>query len=79
MKKNNINYDSKNDVLYISFGDPRPSYAETYDDGIYVRYDMDTDELSGITIVDFTKRAKELKDLHLPGNINFDEMSNLMH
>lgn len=79
MSKTNINYDPQNDVLYISFGDPRPSYSETFDEGIYIRYDMDSDELTGITVLDFTKRAKELKSLHLPGNINFDEMNNFIH
>lgn len=75
MKKTNINYDINNDVLYISFGEPRPSYVENYDEGILLRYDMDTDELSGITILDFTKRAPELKNLQLPGEVNFDEMN----
>lgn len=78
-KKTNVNFDTKNDVLYISFGDPRPSYAKTHDEGVYIRYDMDTDELTGITIVDFTKKAESLRKLNLPGDINFDEMENIIH
>lgn len=79
MRKTNINYDAQNDVLYISFGEPRPSYSDTYEDGIYIRYDMDTDELTGITILDFTKRAAELKQMQLPGGFNFSEVDNLLH
>lgn len=57
-KKAKINHDVTADVLYIIIGDARPSYAETIDDGIYARYDMETDELTGITILDFSKRPK---------------------
>lgn len=78
-KKTNINFDTKNDVLYISFGDPRPSYAEIFEEGVYIRYDMETDELTGITIVDFSKKADSLRNLNLPGDINFDEMENILH
>lgn len=78
MRKTNINYDANNDVLYISFGEPRPSYSDTYGEGIYIRYDMQTDELTGITILDFTKRADELKRLRLPGDFDFNQVDNLL-
>lgn len=54
-----INRDVSGDVLYISFGEPRPSYSEEIGDGVYARYDMLTDELTGITILDFSKRSKD--------------------
>ncbi|QYR20785.1 DUF2283 domain-containing protein [Paenibacillus sp. sptzw28] len=79
MKKVKVNYDVVSDVLYLSFGDPRPSFTEDYADGVYVRYDMDTDELSGITIIDFSKRTEQLRHLSLPGNITFDDMNGLLH
>ncbi len=53
-----VNHDTVADVLYIVFGENRPSYAEDIGEGVYVRYDMKTNELVGITILDFTKRAK---------------------
>lgn len=59
-----INHDKSGDVLYIVFGEPKPSFAETIGDGVYVRKDMDTDELRGITILDFSKRSTD-ELLHL--------------
>jgi uncharacterized protein YuzE len=57
MNKVRINYDKFADVLYILLGPSRPSYAEEVDDGFYIRYDMETDEITGITILDFSKRG----------------------
>lgn len=69
-KKIRVNHDEAADVLYIIFGDARPSYAETLDDGVYVRYDLETDELAGITILDFSRRSKgEVLDLIISENI----------
>ena len=79
MRKLNINFDIENDVLYLSFGEPRPSFSEEFDDGVFVRYDMDTEELTGITIIDFTKRTDQLKGLNLPGDITLDEMNEHLH
>lgn len=78
-KKTNIHYDKKYDVMYISFGDPAPSYSEDFADGVYLRYDMVTDELSGITILDFSKRGKELNSLSVPFDISFDEIRKDAH
>lgn len=58
MREIRINHDKVGDVLYILFGSSRPSYADEIDDGIFVRYDMETDEVTGITILDFSKRGK---------------------
>jgi len=57
-QKISVNHDKVADVLYIVFGEARPSYAEDVGDGIYARYDMETDQLTGITILDFSKRSK---------------------
>lgn len=73
-KKIKINHDQKGDVLYIVFGENRPSYAEDIGEGVYARYDMETDELVGITILDFSKRSKgELFDLIVTENIVSEE------
>jgi len=52
----NYNYDCSHDVLYISIDTPRPSYGDDLSDGIIVRYDIDTDELTGVTILDCKTR-----------------------
>ena len=48
-----ITYDKLADVLYISFGDPRPGIAVEVNDGDLVRVDPYTDEIVGITLLDF--------------------------
>ena len=62
MEKWRFNYDEDNDVLYISVNVARPSYCEEIRDGVLARYDMETDELSGYTILDFFKRLLEGTD-----------------
>jgi len=50
------NYDKEADTLYISIGEPRPSYCKSIDgEMIYARYDFDTHELTGYTIICFQK------------------------
>jgi len=72
MKKNNtgldISYDKENGVLYISFGAPRSSYCDAEIDDVFVMKDMLTDEYSGFTILDFSKRLNDgsLYELNLP-------------
>ena len=49
-------YDENADVLYISFGDSRPSISTEVNDGDLVRLDSHTKEITGITIIDFKNR-----------------------
>jgi uncharacterized protein YuzE len=51
-----ILYDEKSDVLYISFDSPRPGISNEVDEGNLVRTDPKTDEIIGITIIDFKER-----------------------
>ena len=51
-----IRYDSKSDVLYISCGKPRPAIAFEVKAGDLVRIDPYTDEVVGITILNFRER-----------------------
>ena len=51
-----IRYDSKSDILYISCGKPRPGIALEVKAGDLVRIDPYTDEIVGITIIDFRER-----------------------
>lgn len=55
-----LNYDEEHDVLYISLGEPVPSYSE--EDGVqdvFIRYSLATGEVSGATVLDYSKRNKE--------------------
>lgn len=53
-----INYDDFSDVLYISFGNPCPGLADGIGDGNFVRIDPYTDEIVGITILNFKEHYK---------------------
>lgn len=58
MSTNNLtfDYDKKHDILYISVGDPRPSYSDEILPGVFLRRDLDTDEISGVTILKFCEQ-----------------------
>ncbi len=51
-----IRYDDSADVLYISFGYPRPGIATEVNDGTLIRVDPFTDEIVGMTFLDFKER-----------------------
>ena len=54
-KELDIDYDELSDVLYISFGKPKPAFGTKVGDGQIIRTDQDTGEVCGITIFDFKK------------------------
>lgn len=51
-------YDSQADVLYISFGRPRPAVGVDMGNGVIMRYDEKNDELVGITIIGVRTSAR---------------------
>jgi len=53
-----INYDAEADVLYISFGNSRKAEGIDIGDGTILRIDPDTEEVIGITLLDFKRRAE---------------------
>ena len=53
LPKFNIDYDDFADVLYISFGKPKEGMVCEVAVGDLVRVDPYTDEIVGITILDF--------------------------
>lgn len=69
-----LNYDRDHDVLYVSLGAPKPSYADEEIDGILVRRTFDGDRLSGVTIMDFSMRSKKELQERIPFKLNVDEL-----
>ena len=69
----NVYYDEEGDFLEISIKKPTKCYAEEVEPGIFLRIDEKTEEVRGVGILSFKKRAKYLKDikLKLPVEINF--------
>jgi len=53
-----IHYDSKADILYISFGELRPAEDLDIGDGTILRIDPKTEGVIGLTILDFSKRVE---------------------
>ena len=51
-------YDSEADVLYISFGAPRPAVGVDMGNGVVMRYDETDDEIVGITIIGVRASAR---------------------
>ena len=51
-----LSYDKEADVLYISFGPAKKGIAVEVDDGDFVRVDPFSDEVVGVTILDFSER-----------------------
>ncbi len=56
--KSHIHYDEEADVLYISFGEPKPAEGIDIGDRTILRVDTETEEVVGLTILNFSKRAK---------------------
>lgn len=51
-----IDYDATADVLYVSFGKPKPAICVEVNEGDLIRVDAYSDKIVGITVVDFKKR-----------------------
>jgi len=54
-----IHYDAEADVLYISFGEFKSAEGLDIGDGTILRIDPETEEVVGLTILDFSKRIEE--------------------
>jgi uncharacterized protein YuzE len=58
-KKENLNwdYDEEADVLYISIGKPAKALGLDSGEGVILRYQEDTGEIVGVTIMGVRERA----------------------
>jgi len=62
-----ISYDKEADVMYLSFGEPAKAVGEEIENGVFVRYDAKSNELAGLTIINFSKKFDvEPKELVVP-------------
>lgn len=69
-----IDYDDKNDVLYISFVLNSMSYGDEYG-GVVLLKDMRTDDITGLTILSPKKhrseRERDLKEVFAKEGLDF--------
>jgi len=68
-KKMSFSYDKQADVLYLSVGNPRNSISQEVEDGILLRFDAKSKEISGLTIMDFQARFQKAKPRSIDVNI----------
>lgn len=73
-RKINISYDKDHDVLYVSLGAPKPSYCDTDIEGILIRRAMDNNRLSGITIMDFSRKTREQLKRTIPFKVDINQL-----
>lgn len=68
-----LSHDCSHDVLYIGIGDRSNSYGDELSNGVVVLHDMDTEKITGVTILDFLQKYKsnDLSALSLPIKIDF--------
>ena len=77
-----INYDNEFDILYISFNSTINSYGDDRYAGIVILKDIDTDNITGVTIFGFKKKyvKNNLPDLKLPYSLDYmDLFSQITH
>lgn len=55
-------YDGEADVLYVSPGEPKPAEGVDIGGGVIVRYDEESGEVVGVTVIGLRQRLlKELR------------------
>jgi uncharacterized protein YuzE len=68
-RKMSFSYDRKADVLYLSVGKPKKSISREIEDGILLRLDQKTKEITGLTIIDFEARFQKAKPRTIDVNL----------
>lgn len=58
-----LSYDRDADVLYISIGAPRPAHTYEEEEGVLLRRDPTSQEVVGVTILDYEEHFRRLPDL----------------
>lgn len=51
-----IKYDERHDILHVFLGSPINAFADEEFPGIYVSRNDDTNDIVGLTIIDYTKK-----------------------
>ena len=56
---NKVDYDQKFDVLYYNMSNTENSYGDEIDDNIVLLRDIDTDKITGITILGYKRMLEK--------------------
>lgn len=52
-----INYDKRNDILSINFGDTSNAYGDEISDAIVILRDINTNRMQGVTIIGIKQKC----------------------
>lgn len=77
-KPNNLifSYDNRHDILEISIGKPVPSFSdEEHLKGLYIRRSIDGGKITGATVMDYSKRNKNILKKYIPFKVDFNSIS----
>jgi uncharacterized protein YuzE len=61
-KQVSSNYDEDADILYVSFGKPRKSEVLDTGDDFLIRFDSNTGEITGFTILNFSLTKEDIEE-----------------
>jgi uncharacterized protein YuzE len=61
-----MSYNKEMDILYLSVGDPRPAITEELGDDILLRLDIETGEVVGLTVLNFSRHFDSSENLQIP-------------
>lgn len=70
----NIGYDQDHDILYVTIGAPVPSYCDEDNEGVLFRKSTNSHKLSGVTIMDFSKKTELQLQRILPIEIDVKKL-----
>lgn len=57
-----MSYDKDGDILDLSLGEPTEAVSKEIEDDLFIRVDPNTNEVVGISILNFEKWFKDIKE-----------------
>ena len=64
-----VDYDKRFDTLYIAFADKSNSYGDDSADDIILMRDIDSDQITGVTVLSFRKKYQSHTLPQLPKSL----------
>ena len=64
-------YDTDEDILEITLGEPSPCIFDEVEDDVFEAHDKSTNEIRGYKIFNFLKHGMKNIKMRLPANLSF--------
>ena len=74
-----LHYDSEHDILDIFVGEPVAASSDETAPGILLRHTFDSDELVGVTIMEYSKKTKGFLRYHIPLAIDWKSVEKVIY